>query len=109
MRAETWQSREEALLAAYEKLAVMHNALQITDPVSLEVVQMWNRPFKVAWADFPGLLHAEIQDPVVLRIAEQWPIGPVDQFRDLLWPTSGRHLLLRLFDQADDDSGEASP
>ena len=31
----------------------MHNALQLTDPVSTEVAQMWDRPFKVAWADFP--------------------------------------------------------
>ena len=100
---------EESLLAAYEKLTEMHNALQVTDPVSTEVVQMWNRPFKVAWADFPGLLHAEIRDPVVLRIAEQWPFGPVDQFRDLLWPHGGRHLLRRLFDQADDETPRAAP
>jgi hypothetical protein len=115
VRAETWQAREEALLAAYERLAAMHNALQLTDPVSTEIVQMWNRPFRVAWADFPGLLRAEIRDPAVLAIAERWPIGPVDQFRELLWPAHGRHVLLRLFDQADGDSpshavgGQASP
>ena len=109
VRAETWQSREEALLVAYEKLAVMHNTLQLTDPVATEVVRMWNRPFKVVWADFPGLLHAKIQDPAVLRIAEQWPFGPVDQFRDLLWPQGGRHILLRLFDHTDDDRREAGP
>lgn len=86
----------------------MHNALQVTDPASTDIVQIWNRPFMVAWADFPGLLHAEIQDPDVLRIAEQWPLGPVDRFRDLLWPAAGRHLLLRLFDQAGDDGHEAS-
>lgn len=84
VQAETWQSREAALLTAYEKLAAMHNALQLTDPVSTEVEQMWDRPFKVAWADFPGLLGAQIQDPAVLRIAERWPVGPVDRFRDLL-------------------------
>lgn len=100
LRARTWQSREDALLVAYEKLALMHNALQLTEPVSTDVEQMWNRPFKVAWADFPGLLRAEIQDPAVLGIAEKWPIGPVDQFRDLLWPTRNRRILLRLFDQA---------
>jgi Domain of unknown function (DUF4037) len=99
VQAETWPEREEALLAAYEKLAAMHNALQLTDPVSTEVEQLWNRPFKVAWADFPGLLRAQIQDPAVLSIAERWPIGPVDQFRDLLWPARNRHILLRLFDQ----------
>jgi hypothetical protein len=109
VRAESWQSRETALLAAYEKLAAMHNVLQLTDQVSTEVVQMWNRPFKVAWADFPGLLHAKIQDPAVLRIAERWPFGPVDRFRDLLWPHGGRHILLRLFDQADDETRRAGP
>lgn len=98
VQAESWQSREGALLVAYEKLAVMHNALQLTDPVSTAVEQMWDRPFKVAWADFPGLLRAQIQDPAVLRIAERWPTGPVDQFRDLLWPGGSRRVLLRLFD-----------
>ena len=99
VRAETWPEREDSLLAAYEKLAAMHNALRLTEPVSTEVEQLWNRPFKVAWADFPGLLQAEIQDPAVLSIAERWPTGPVDQFRDLLWPATNRRLLLRLFDQ----------
>ncbi len=47
----------------------MHNALQLADPVSRDVVQMWGRPFKVAWADFPGLLRAEIKDPAVVGIA----------------------------------------
>lgn len=99
VQARTWQSRENALVAAYEKLAAMHNAVRLTDPVSTDVEQMWNRPFKVAWADFPGVLRAEIQDPAVLSIAERWPIGPVDQFRDLLWPARNRRILLRLFDQ----------
>lgn len=99
VQAETWQSREDALLAAYERLAAMHNALQITDPVSTHVEQMWNRPFKVAWGDFPALLRGEIQDPAVVSIAQRWPVGPVDQFRDLLWPAKDRRILLRLFDQ----------
>ena len=101
VQAETWQIREDALLAAYEKLSEMHNALQLTHPVSTEVVQMWNRPFKVAWADFPGLLRAKIQDPAVLTIAERWPVGPVDQFRDLIWSAKDRSVLLRFFDPDD--------
>ena len=100
VRAPTWSERENALLAAYETLAAMHNALGITEPVSVQVEQLWNRPFKVAWGDFPGVLRAQIQDPAVLSIAERWPTGPVDQFRDLLWPPRNRHLLLRVFDQA---------
>ena len=99
VQAETWQRREDALLAAYQKLAAMHNALQLTAPLSTDVEQMWDRPFRVAWADFPGVLRAEIRDPEVLSIAERWPVGPVDQFRDLLWPASNRRALLRLFDQ----------
>jgi Domain of unknown function (DUF4037) len=99
LQAETWQEREHALMAAYARLAAMHTALQLTEPVSTVVEQVWNRPFKVVWADIPGLLRAEIQDPSVLSIAERWPVGPVDQFRDLLWPARNRSLLLRLFDQ----------
>jgi len=98
VRAETWQAREEALLVAYEKLVALHNALHITEPVVTDVVRMWDRPFRVAWAGVLELLHAEIQDPAVLSIAERWPVGPVDQFRDLLWPAANRYSLLRLFD-----------
>jgi hypothetical protein len=94
LRAETWQDRESALMAAYEELAAMHNALRITEPVSTEVEQLWGRPFKVVWADFPGLLQAQIQDPAVTAIAERWPFGPVDQFRELLWPRHSRARLL---------------
>ena len=100
LRAETWQERERALIAAYERLTAMHNALRLTEPVVTEIEQMWNRPFKVAWADFPGLLRAQIVDPAVLSIADRWPVGPVDQFRELLWPASNRHNLLPLFDEA---------
>jgi hypothetical protein len=99
VRAETWPGRENALAVAYEKLAAMHNALGLTDPVSLEIEQLWGRPFKVPLADFPGLLRAQIRDPAVRSIAERWPTGPVDQFRDLLWPARNRHILLRVFDQ----------
>jgi hypothetical protein len=99
VHAETWKEREQALMAAYEKLAAMHNALHLTEPVSPVVEQMWNRPYQVVWADIPGLLQAEIQDPGVLGILERWPVGPVDQLRDLLWPVRDRNLLLRLFDR----------
>jgi hypothetical protein len=98
VRAGTWQSRENALLVAYGKLAAMHNALALTDPVSTDIVQMWGRPFRVAWADVPGLLRAEIKDPVVSSIADRWPVGSVDQLRDVFWPAANRHLLLRIFD-----------
>lgn len=99
LRATTWRAREEALIAAYEMLAVMHNALRLTEPVSTVLERMWDRPFRVAWADFPGLLGAEIQDPVVRGFLDRWPVGPVDQFRDLLWSPRNRTLVLRVFDE----------
>ena len=48
---------------------MMHNALGLTAPVTTEVVRMWDRPFKVAWADIPDLLFPLIQDPAVVSIA----------------------------------------
>ena len=99
VHAETWREREQALMAANAKAAAMHNALHLTELVSTVVEQMWNRPYKVVWADIPGLLRAEIQDSAVLSILERWPVGPVDQFRDLLWRAPDHSLLLRVFDQ----------
>ena len=98
LRAETWPEREEALMAAYELVAAMHNALQITPPVPTAVEQMWNRPFKVFWGDFPGALSAQIEDPAVKQLAERWPIGDIDQLREVLWNPRYRSQLLRLFD-----------
>ncbi|SOC57073.1 DUF4037 domain-containing protein [Ornithinimicrobium cerasi] len=100
-RAESWQDREAALTTAYERLVLMHNALGLTAPVAPEVVQLWDRPFRVSWADIPGLLHPLIHDPAVLSIAQRWPVGPVDQFRELYWPPRNRPLLRRLFDEQD--------
>ncbi|GAA6524782.1 DUF4037 domain-containing protein [Intrasporangium sp. DVR] len=99
LRAETWQDREAALMMAYERLVLMHNGLGLTTPVTTQVVQLWNRPFKVAWADIPDLLLPLIHDPAVLSIARRWPVGPVDQVRELIWAPGNRPLLLRLFDQ----------
>lgn len=97
VRAESWQEREKVLKAAYEKLAAMHNALDITEPVATEPYQMWNRPFTVLYGDFPSVIRAQIQDPAVQRIVERWPVGPIDRMRDLLWATSDRRSLLRIF------------
>jgi hypothetical protein len=97
LRAETWQDRETALLTAYEAISVRHNALQITSPVSLDVEQLWDRPFKVVWGDFPQALAAQIQDPAVKAIADRWPVGFIDQLREVLWLPSERERLLRLF------------
>ena len=68
LRAESWQEREAALMAAYRIVEETHNRLEITPPVELEIVQMCGRPFKVRFGDFPGALAAQIEDPEVRRI-----------------------------------------
>jgi hypothetical protein len=98
LHADTWQTRESALQTAYEAIATRHNDLQITPPVPLTVEQMWNRPFKVTWGDFPTALVAQIQDPTVKQIADRWPVGFIDQLREILWFPADRERLLRLFD-----------
>jgi hypothetical protein len=85
-------------MAAYERLGAMHNALEVTPPVTLHVEKMWNRQFQVSWGDFPGLLKAEIKDPSVLRIAEDWPTGAIDHVRDVLWGPGSRSRIRRLID-----------
>ncbi|MDQ1602545.1 MAG: hypothetical protein QOE01_390 [Actinomycetota bacterium] len=97
-RARTWQEREDALMAAYGQVAVLHDALHITPPVPTDVVQLWDRQFKVVWGDFPDALHAQIRDPEVKRIAERWPVGGVDRLRDQLWDPGDRRRLLALFE-----------
>ncbi len=96
MQAPTWREREAALMSAYEVVAAMHNAMHITEPVRIGVDQLWDRPFTVVWGDFPGALSAQIQDPVVKRIAERWPTGGVDQLRDVMPAARSRQLLLRV-------------
>ncbi len=98
LRTSGWQEREEALMAAYSGVAELHNRLQITAPVTTGVEQMWDRPFKVLWGDFPGALLAEIKDPEVRRIAERWPVGKIDEIRNVLWSARDRRRVLALFD-----------
>jgi hypothetical protein len=97
VRATGWRAREDALVAAYERVTLMHNELRVTEPATTRLVQLWDRPYRVAWADVPDLLRARLSDPAVLRIAERWPIGAPDQFRDLLWRAEDRYALLPLF------------
>lgn len=82
--AEHWREREEALIAAYREVAARQNALGLTEPVPTELVQLWDRPFRVLWGDFPAALQAEIRDPEVLDLVHRWPAGGLDRVRDVL-------------------------
>lgn len=95
---QNWNERETALIAAYDVVARLHESLRITGAVPVELHQIWGRPFKVRWGDFPGALSSEIQDPEVTSILERWPAGGVDQLRDLMPGPRSRRLLLRVTD-----------
>lgn len=100
--AGDWQERERHLAAAYEQLAALHNALQITEPLPAQVRNFFGRPFKViALHGFADALRARITDEEVRRIASRRLIGGIDQFSDntdLLEHTGFRHALRRLYD-----------
>ena len=97
LQATSWQDREDGLLACYEHVAALHNRQGVTPPVETEIVQLWDRPFKVLWGDFPTALHAAITDPDVKDLSDRWPIAGVDHFREVLWPPNFRQQLLKLF------------
>lgn len=95
LQADTWQERESGLLSCYAQVAALHNSRGITEPVETDVVQMWDRPFKVLWGDFPTALHGATTDPAVKDLSDRWPIGGVDQFREVLWPPNFRRQFTR--------------
>lgn len=98
VRAPTWSERETALAACYDQLATQHDALQITDPVPTQTLRLWGRPFAVPWGDVPSALHAQITDPAVRVLATRWPVGGVDQIREVLFAPRHRQLVRRLLD-----------
>jgi hypothetical protein len=82
-RAAEWREREEALVAAYERLAAMHNALGVTPPLPERAMPFFTRPFCVIGGErFARALVAEIRDPAVRAIAARGLIGGVDQWSD---------------------------
>jgi hypothetical protein len=75
-----WQGREGYLTQAYQVVAEMHNALDITLPVSTQVTNFFSRPFRVIYGGrFADALVAQIEDTEVRRIAQQPLIGAVEQ------------------------------
>jgi hypothetical protein len=81
--ADCWEARQQHLLVAYERLAVMHNSLALTEPMPTKPVPFHARPFFViAHHSFSERLQRLITDERVLRIARSGLIGGVDQFSD---------------------------
>jgi hypothetical protein len=83
LRASSWQDREENFCLACEIAAGMHNALNITGPLSPEVSQFWGRPFRVIQGDkFATAILQQIKDPQITPLMKRSPIGSVDIFSD---------------------------
>ena len=81
LEADTWKKREQQLSAAYETIAEMHNALNITEPLSPKVSDFYDRPFLVINAGrFADTIREKIKDPQVLALPKL--LGGFDQFVD---------------------------
>jgi hypothetical protein len=81
--AKTWAKREQGLTEAYQLVAAMHNALEITEPLPTTVRDFFGRPFKViALQGFAEALCSRIIDPKVQRIANRHLIGGIDMISD---------------------------
>jgi hypothetical protein len=81
LTANDWQTREDALVEAYETVARRHNELGVTEEVDPKVRPFWGRPFRVLFADrFASALRAAITDPDVGAIDH--PVGAIDAASD---------------------------
>lgn len=100
--APTWPEREGHLCAAYTRVAALHNALGITEPLSTETFSFFGRPFRVIGGGrFADAIRARISDPAVRPVADRRLIGSIDQFSDstdLVSHTIWRRTLRRLYE-----------
>jgi hypothetical protein len=83
LAAADWRARESHLAGAYERVAEMHNALGVTDPLPTRPRDFFGRPFRVIGLHgFADSILARITDERVRRVAARRPIGGLDQFSD---------------------------
>jgi hypothetical protein len=79
LAARGWRDRQQPLVHAYEIVAVMHNELGITEPLSTQASQFHSRPFLIIEAGrFADALRDQIQDERVRNLPEA--VGSIDQF-----------------------------
>lgn len=90
--ASTWKRREKCLSEAYQYVAGMHNALNITEPLQTNVSTREfrsSRPFMVINGDkYAAAIRAEIKDAKVKRLAGRGLFGSIDQISDNSFITS---------------------
>ena len=78
LAARGWRDRQQHLVHAYEIVAVMHNELGITEPLSTQASQFHSRPFLIIEAGrFADALRDQIQDERVRNLPSR---RSIDQF-----------------------------
>ncbi|HEV2107754.1 MAG TPA: DUF4037 domain-containing protein, partial [Thermomicrobiales bacterium] len=81
LASRSWREREAQLGAAYEYLAIAHNALAITGPISPELRPYHQRPYHVLHAErFAEAIQVTITDEDIHAFPPR--IGSIDQFVD---------------------------
>ena len=81
LAAPDWQERQRYLSQAYEILAEMHNALNITPALDTHVSSFYGRPYLVIHGErFSEALIKEVQSDEVRRLPPN--IGSINQFVD---------------------------
>ncbi|MHA2378053.1 MAG: DUF4037 domain-containing protein [Candidatus Thorarchaeota archaeon] len=81
LQAESWRERQKHLTSAYEYIARMHNALEITDPLNDRASQFHSRPFLIIQAnEFADAILEQIDSDDVKSLPKY--LGGVDQFID---------------------------
>jgi hypothetical protein len=96
--ASDWHERERSLSAAYEIVAAMHNALDLTPPLDTAVSPYHGRPYLTLYARrFAGALVMAINDLAMRGIIERVGlIGGVDQVADSVDLLTDARLFSRL-------------
>lgn len=80
LSARGWHERERHLARAYERIAVAHNELGLTEPVDPSTRNYHGRPFQVLHAErFTAALRAAITEPELQALPM---IGAIDQYAD---------------------------
>ncbi len=91
--ADSWQKREEYLVAGYEILVDKFNRLNVTPMIEANIKFFFDRPFRVLFAErFSDALLNEITDPCLKTVG---CIGAVDQFVDCTDFTTNINLCRR--------------
>ena len=80
LSAQSYETRETALVAVVEELARLHNATGVTRPVETTVRLFHTRPFRV-------LGSARFVDACLERVTDPWLkslplVGAIDQYVD---------------------------